>query len=657
MLKRINIKDIFVYILLFLLFFIGLIKGGYYKHDELFLVYLIQLVSGIYLVVNLKNKKKVYNTDILFFMFSLSYCLALFFIPATMSGTINSIIKVYTMFLIYLVVSRCDNKEIFAKSLVIFTIVFSIIGIDEIGARILDKPLRLIGSGYLEYEGKISSVFQYSNLLGILCIASILYLKNIYFKYENNNIKAVLIDVITMFLGIIIILTQSKMALVLYVISSIALCLFTKKYRYIVNTLFEILYAFTVSLIIGYNVYIGLILGILIYFGINYILNRLKIKNLELYVFPLMIVAIIAFFIFNTSIFFKSGIILRFSEYFDEFDSTVSRFTYYLDALKISTSSITNFLFGIGGSGFRTFYETVQQQQYISMEVHSILIQILLEAGVVGLINFLALIICILVKSKNNIYKLILVNILIFSFFDVFFTYTYMQFVLSIFIGLCCSSQKGININKGFLICNVVVYVLVFFVNTSLVIGKVLMPTEVNNLNNSLQEQQNVLNKCNLAIKFDRYDLEYISNYNVACKTYLDIMDIKKEIYGEDDEQKRKEIVSIIENNLNNELKYEQSNKYVYRDYIYYICEYLDYIVQNNYQENINLGYEVYFEKLLDVLERLKNEHSFNDYAMQVYYEGIDTVYYKYTQINLLLNNQKINDMLISIEENTAISL
>ena len=291
------------------------------------------------------------------------------------------------------------------------------------------------------------------------------------------------------------------------------------------------------------------------------------------------------------------------------------------------------------------------------MEVHSILIQILLEAGVVGLINFLALIICVLVKSKNNIYKLILVNILIFSFFDVFFTYTYMQFVLSIFIGLCCSSQKGININKGFLICNVVVYVLVFFVNTSLVIGKVLMPTEVNNLNNSLQEQQNVLNKCNLAIKFDRYDLEYISNYNVACKTYLDIMDIKKEIYGEDDEQKRKEIVSIIENNLNNELKYEQSNKYVYRDYIYYICEYLDYIVQNNYQENINLGYEVYFEKLLDFLERLKNEHSFNDYAMQVYYEGIDTVYYKYTQINLLLNNQKINDMLISIEENTAISL
>ena len=84
---------------------------------------------------------------------------------------------------------------------------------------------------------------------------------------------------ITMFLGIIIILTQSKMALVLYVISSIALCLFTKKYRYIVNTLFEILYAFTVSLIIGYNVYIGLILGILIYFGINYILNRLKIRK------------------------------------------------------------------------------------------------------------------------------------------------------------------------------------------------------------------------------------------------------------------------------------------------------------------------------------------------------------------------------------------
>ena len=655
MLKRINIKDIFEYILLFLLFFIGLIKGGYYKHDELFLVYLIQLVSGIYLVVNFK--KKIYNTDILFFVFSLSYCIVLFFIPTTMSGTINSIIKVYTMFLMYLVVSRSDNKDRFAKSIVIFTIIFSVIGIDELGARILDKPLELIGSGYLEYEGKISSVFQYSNLLGVLCIASILYLKNICFKYEKNSVKALLINVITMFLGTVIILTQSKMALFLYVISNIALCLFTKKYRYIVNTLFEIIYAFTISLIIGYNVYIGLILGIILYFGINYILNKLKIKNIDLYVFTFIGIAIIIFFAFNTSIFFKSGLILRFCEYFEEFDSTISRFTYYLDALKISTSSITNFLFGIGGSGFRTFYETVQQQQYISMEVHSILIQILVESGIVGLINFLALIIFVLVKSKNNIYKLILVNILIFSFFDVFFTYAYMQFILAIFIGLCCNNQKSINVNKVFLICNVVVYVLVFFINTLLVIGAFLMPIEVNNLNNSLDEQQNILNRCNLALKFDRYDLEYISNYNVACKTYLDIMDIKKEIYGEDDEQKRKEIVNIIENNLNNELKYEKSNKYVYRDYIYYVCEYLDYIVQNNYSENINLGYEIYLEKLLDILEKLKKEHSFNDYAMQVYYEGIDTIYYKYTQINLLLNNQKINDILMSIEENVGISL
>ena len=64
--------------------------------------------------------------------------------------------------------------------------------------------------------------------------------------------------------------------------------------------------------------------------------------------------------------------------------------------------------------------------------------------------------------------------------------------------------------------------------------------------------------------------------------------------------------------------------------------------MQNNYSENINLGYEIYLEKLLDILEKLKKEHSFNDYAMQVYYEGIDTIYYKYTQINLLLNNQKI---------------
>lgn len=659
MIKKENIKTILEYVLLVFLFFIGIKKGGYYKQDELILVYLVQVISGIFFILNIKSIKSIKITDILFLIFSLSYFLSLFFIPATMSGALNVVIKVYTMFLLYCVVSISKNKEKYVKAIVIFTVIFSIIGIDEIGARILDKPLKLIGSGYLEYEGKISSVFQYSNLLGILCVISIVYLKDKLFKRENElKISYILINVCVLFLGLVIILTQSKMALFLYVISSVLVCIFNKKYKDIIKVFFDLIYSFILSiLIMQYNVYAVLILGLIIYFGANYLINIPKLKNISNYIVGIFVIASIIFFIFNTSILDKSGVILKFKEYFTDFDSTISRFTYYVDALKLSTSSITNFLFGTGGNGFRTLYETVQQQQYISMEVHSIFIQILVESGVIGLISFLILTFIILKNGKNNIYKFIIVNILVFSCFDVYFTYTYMLFILSIFIAVCCESMKEIKLNKIYLSINIVVFTLIFVINTSLVIGYIIEPIDIANLNNSLEEQQKVINKCDLALKFDRYDLDYISNYNVACNTYIQIMDIKKELYGQDDEEKRKEIISIIENNLNSELKYEKSNKYVYRDYIYYICEYLDYVVQNNYSNNIKLGYEIYLDNLLNILERLRLEHSNNDFAMQVYNQGVEKVYYKYSQVNLLINSDKINSILTSIEENISISL
>ena len=333
------------------------------------------------------------------------------------------------------------------------------------------------------------------------------------------------------------------MAFLLYILSSILICILKKNYKYIIYTFFEILCAFILSvLILKYNVYLVIILGLICYFGINYVINKIRIKNADIYILGLFIILNIVFLLCNTYILNENEIILRFKEYFISFDSTISRFTYYMDALKLSTNSIIIFLVGQGGNAFRTLYETVQQQQYISMEIHSSLIQILLESGILGLVNFLALIIFVLVKSKNDIYKFILVIILAFSCFDVFFTYTYMLFILAIIIGLCSKEECKIKMNNVYFGINVAVYFIVLVINTFLIIGYIIAPVKVDNLNLSLQDQQTVMNKCELALKFDRFDLNYISNYNVACKTYLEIMDIKKELYGQDDEEKRKKL-------------------------------------------------------------------------------------------------------------------
>ena len=59
MIKKENIKNVLEYILLVLLFFIGLKKGGYYKQDELILVYFIQIILGIYFSLCFRNFKNL----------------------------------------------------------------------------------------------------------------------------------------------------------------------------------------------------------------------------------------------------------------------------------------------------------------------------------------------------------------------------------------------------------------------------------------------------------------------------------------------------------------------------------------------------------------------------------------------------------------------
>lgn len=45
-----RVKDILEYALIFIILFIGIRKGGYYKNDALIGIYLIQLVSIIYFI-------------------------------------------------------------------------------------------------------------------------------------------------------------------------------------------------------------------------------------------------------------------------------------------------------------------------------------------------------------------------------------------------------------------------------------------------------------------------------------------------------------------------------------------------------------------------------------------------------------------------------
>lgn len=646
--KKIN--NILEYALVFILFLIGIKKGGYYKQDALIGICVIQIISAIFFLLNIRDIKKNSIVSLFLLIFSISYFIPLIFNAVTMSGALNIATRIYTMYLVFCLVSSSENKEKYIKSIIIFTFIFGVLGIDEMSFRVLDGMLSSIGSGYLDDNaGKLSSVLQYANILGILCTISILYLMSKLFDKNGNKTKKIIIATLIQFFTIIMLLTQSKMVMLLTIISTIILCLKSKNKKEIIYNFVNIFLAFIASVLCAkLNIILVVTTSLVVFTVYNLLRNRVEVEKKKIIIDVVVLSIVLIFSIVNFSLVINSPMFNRIVDYFNNFDSTDLRLTYYIDALKIATKSIPNFIFGVGGNGFRTAYETVQSTEYISLEVHSFFIQVLVESGVLGLVSIIAVITYILKKSENNIYKLMLITLLIFSAFDVFLTYTFMLFVLAILFGMCINKMEevGTRAKVGY----VILFTVVFGITLSGTIAAVIQPVKVDNLNNTLKEQEKIINQCELSLKFDPYDLEYINNYLVSCRTYLDIMDIRKEIYGEDNKEKRYEIISKIEDSINKEIKYEKNNKYVIEDTLHYIVKYLDQLVVINYDLDVEQGYVDYLVILIRNLNELLINHRYNDYSQQIYEEYTDYVITKYEEVNVLLNSNKINSLLEAIK-------
>ena len=648
-----KIKSIIEYVLIFLIFFVGIRKGGYYKEDSLIFVYIIQLVALLHCLFNDKIKIN-YVVGICLIFFCISY-----FLPviignvATISGALNIGIRIYSMFLIYLVVTNSKNKEKYIKSIVGITLVFGILALDEMSFRIFERPLNFLGGGYISEEtSRVSGVLQYSNILGILCLISIIYLYSLLKKVNKSITNVVILKILITFFTIIVLLTESKMVLLLYLIVGIVSSFIEKKVENIFYIALNLLISIVIALLvkqINIFVIIPSIIAMIIYFILEEILKNKKRKYLFLYN-AICISIIIAIFIFGFNYIENIGIISSIEDYLHNFNSTKLRFIYYQDALKLIVDSPLNFIFGLGGNAFRTMYETVQSIEYISLETHSFFVQVFLESGVIGLISIIIPIIYLLKNSKNFLARKILFVLIIFATFDVFLTYTFMLFILAIIMAFCDVKQKEVNLK--FKAINIIIYTSIFVLQTLQVIAFFIEPIEVNNLNKTLNEQEKIINRCEIALKLDPFDIEYIRNCNVAYTTYLEMLEIKKELYGSDYTISSYDIVNKIYKNIEIENIYEKSNKYALEDNIYYINKYVNELVFSNYSNDIEKGYEYYLGKLINNLDRLRLEHNKNNYAIDIYNELSNDVYSNYSSINLTINSQEISNRINTLKEN-----
>ena len=644
-------KKIIEVLVILLICFIGVRRGGYYKIDTLGVMYIINLLILLYLIINGKIN---INKGIMFGFITLVMS---YFIPlainnaATMSGAINIATRVYSIYLLYILITNSKDKEKYIKAMVVFIAIVGLFVLDEAGIRLFEKPLNFLGGAYVSDIGQApETIFQYTNFLGILSLVSIVYLYKKLVENLDNKSKIIFLYACISYFTTIMFYSHSKMIFILYLVTAIVLPIIIKRKNDILYLLFNFVFSLVVfSLAKVYILFISLAIVTAVSIIYEYVLNKEKYKNLKRCITIALITVVIIMAIISVNKILNSSVILNFRDYFSNYRSTSLRLTYYIDGLKIAFSNPLNAIFGSGGNAFRTLYETVQTSEYVSLEVHSLFVQVLLESGILGIVGLIAIIVLTIKNSKDKVYKYMLIIYLVFAAFDISFTYLFILYFFTILLAIN-SNEKVEEASKTFLVCNGIMYLSVFFILTTQVIAMVIEPAKVDNLNVSLDEQQKIINECKIASTLDPYDIDYIRLYSRACVNYMDILDIKKDLYGQDNLEKRYEFSNIIYANTRNELIFEKSNKYAIDDNVFYTCKYVDELVGANYLGDEVVGYEFYLNEMLNRIEEFKT-HPLNDYAQIQYVLGLENIYTKFSNINTMLNSEKISSMLDNIKE------
>lgn len=245
-----NINKVFEYIFIILFFYLSVKKAGFYKTDILMFSFALQIVAVIYIIfkyIKNKEKRKFDIVGTLSIMLSVSYLLPVIFSnTVSVNDGLTEFIRYFNLYLIYKLVLLSDNKKIYKNFLVYLGIFLGILGIDGMGARVLEEYLNKINSGYLNMDfDRMSSVIQYANTFAIILdISSLCVFSKLTKKIKEKETKSIIAyHTVFLFLVSCIILSQSRVVISLLFLGIIFYYLknvrkkYDKKENYILLTL------------------------------------------------------------------------------------------------------------------------------------------------------------------------------------------------------------------------------------------------------------------------------------------------------------------------------------------------------------------------------------------------------------------------------------
>ena len=316
-------NNVFDYVLVILLVFLSLSKGGFYKSDIIVFSLGISVIAFVYMSINIylsiiKNKYKFDIIQILLFLLSLSYILPILFNNyADLNDSIFEAIRYFNLYCIYSILKNSSNKKLYINSIIIITIIQCILSVDAVGNRYLNEVLSSIGSGFLDIDlNRMSGTLQYANVLAILCLISFVFIFELLLK-EQKNFKKITYFVLMFILSTTIILTGTRTVIILSLITFIILFVSNKEVM-IKNTFIylplavligvytSLIYTQIGSINVYYTFAMFLVLSIVLAFLIDKIYklyeSKININKKNIYLVLVLFIFLILYLVISLSI-------------------------------------------------------------------------------------------------------------------------------------------------------------------------------------------------------------------------------------------------------------------------------------------------------------------------------------------------------------------
>jgi len=425
-------KKVIVMLIILAVSISPLFKGLFFLYEASIFFMSIAMLTVIYTSIKLIRKEAFYfNKWILFFGISLIFAYLLSFINAVNFRENLSTIIQYSIYFIVMIVLYDyfnDKKQQFAMTImaaIVFTgLICAVIGLEALtGAIPMLKDVQI--------TERLGTTFQYANVAAIYFVVCILFSLTLIIASDQMILKAVLAGIGSILL-LALILTVSRGG---YLIGLIAFLLFIglQPAGFKIKGLgFSFCMLLPVLIFInsfekdaGSHDYVMAAKWMIVTFVMAFIvclffqiLGRLIAKIEHKRIIGITSLSLIAVIAIITIIYIKSRsitilpqfatvlpqkIVSRFMEFNIKDNSFTARLSFDKDALKLIAS---HWMLGLGGGGWISLFQSVQEFFYTAREVHNNYLQVFVEAGVLGFVSYVLLVFISLAGLIRSIFKI-----------------------------------------------------------------------------------------------------------------------------------------------------------------------------------------------------------------------------------------------------------